>query len=207
MMRKRWAMAWIIASGMGFLFCIPIDYMRIYSYACQCMTHIIDVREYPEFAGGSIPGARLTPLGTLSKVAGNWDREDKYVLVCRSGQRAGQAQRILAEMSFQNLEILAGGIEGWTAAGNTPIVQQKRPISLERQVRIAAGAMVAVSTAAGLWGHPAAFALTMFVGCGLVFAGISNICMMATVIGKMPWNRVPANLVPVKPVPGSCEQG
>ena len=193
MMRKRWAMALIIASGIGFLFRIAIDYMSIQSYDCQYMTHIIDVREYPEFAGGAMPGARLTPLGTLSNAAANWDREDKYLLVCRSGQRAGQAQQILAGMGFQNLEILAGGIEGWTAAGNKPVVQAKRPMSLERQVRIAAGAMVAISTAAGLWVHPAAFALTMFVGCGLVFAGVSNICMMATVLGKMPWNRVPGN--------------
>lgn len=162
------------------------------------MTHIIDVREYPEFAGGAMPGARLTPLGTLSTAAANWDREDKYLLVCRSGQRAGQARQILAGMGFQNLEILAGGIEGWMAAGNKPVVQAKRPMSLERQVRIAAGAMVATSTAAGLWVHPAAFALTMFVGCGLIFAGVSNICMMATVLGKMPWNRMPGNAVNAK---------
>ena len=61
-------------------------------------------------------------------------------------------------------------------------------MSLERQVRIAAGTLVLIGVALGFV-HPAFFALAAFVGAGLTFAGITDRCGMALILAKMPWNK------------------
>ena len=67
-------------------------------------------------------------------------------------------------------------------------------MSLERQVRIAAGSLVALGAATAglcpdpLWSKLGA-GLAAFVGCGLVFAGITDTCGMGMLIARMPWNR------------------
>ena len=62
-------------------------------------------------------------------------------------------------------------------------------MSLERQVRIAAGSLVVIGVAVGHFVNPAGFGLSAFIGAGLVFAGITDTCGMGMVIAKMPWNR------------------
>jgi hypothetical protein len=63
-------------------------------------------------------------------------------------------------------------------------------MALDRQVRIAAGALVLLGVGLSLWVHPAFVALSAFVGGGLVFAGITGTCGMAMLLAKMPWNQV-----------------
>jgi hypothetical protein len=38
---------------------------------------------------------------------------------------------------------------------------------------------------------PPFYALSAFVGAGLVFAGVSGFCGMAKILAYMPWNRRP----------------
>jgi hypothetical protein len=60
---------------------------------------------------------------------------------------------------------------------------------MERQVRTAAGSLILISLAlARSVSHTFLFA-TAFVGVGLVFAGVSNTCLMASILGRLPWNR------------------
>jgi hypothetical protein len=70
-------------------------------------------------------------------------------------------------------------------------------ISLERQVRIAAGSLVLIGSALAWWVHPAFIGLAAFVGAGLVFAGATDTCGMGLLLARMPWNRV-------KTEPASC---
>lgn len=149
----------------------------------------IDVREYPEFASGSIEGSELVPLGSLERACADWDRTQPLTMICRTDRRSVQAQELLLARGFEDVEILAGGMEEWRERGRPMIVVARRPWSLERQVRVGAGSMVVISlllarlvSAKFLW-------WTGFVGCGLVFAGVTDICMMAVVLGRMPWNR------------------
>ncbi|MES1180960.1 MAG: DUF2892 domain-containing protein, partial [Verrucomicrobiota bacterium] len=65
----------------------------------------------------------------------------------------------------------------------------QKTISIERQVRIGAGSFVVVGTALGWLVHPAFYLLAGFVGAGLVFAGVTDICGLAIVLAKAPWNR------------------
>jgi rhodanese-related sulfurtransferase len=150
---------------------------------------LIDVREYPEFAAGAIPGASLVPLSSLKQKAANWDRKDSYVLVCKSGKRSDQGSATLATMGFRNISVLEGGTDAWISAGLPVQSAAHKPWSLERQVRPIAGAMILLSTAVGLLMSRWFFAFTLFVGAGLLFAGVTDICLMATLLGKMPWNR------------------
>ena len=149
----------------------------------------IDVREYPEFAEAALPKSELVPLSTVTTAAAAWRRDEPLVLICRSGKRATQAAEKLAQLGFLDLAILEGGVEAWRRAMLPIEVSQRKPWSLERQVRVIAGAMVLLSTLLGLLYSPWFFAWTLFVGGGLFIAGMADVCLMATLLGKMPWNR------------------
>jgi hypothetical protein len=69
------------------------------------------------------------------------------------------------------------------------VVRGKATISLERQVRIAAGSIVLIGTLMGAFVHPAFLGLSAFVGAGLVFAGITDTCGMGMLLARMPWNQ------------------
>jgi hypothetical protein len=62
-------------------------------------------------------------------------------------------------------------------------------MSLERQARIAAGALVFTGALLGYFVNPAWIALSGFVGAGLIFAGITDTCCMGMLIARMPWNN------------------
>lgn len=58
-----------------------------------------------------------------------------------------------------------------------------------RQVQIAAGGVVVLGMALGALVHPGFHALAAVVGAGLVFAGASGTCALASLLRKMPWSR------------------
>lgn len=147
---------------------------------------LIDVREYPEYAAGYIKGSRLMKA---SAIAETLDAAEPVVLICRSGRRALDAANTLEARGFTNLRILNGGIQAWQSAGLPLIKAAKIPVSLERQVRIIAGSLVLFFMLLGATISPWLFLGATFVAAGLVFAGITDICMMATLLGKAPWNR------------------
>ena len=71
-----------------------------------------------------------------------------------------------------------------------PVVRGKKTISLERQVRMAAGLLVLLGALLGWLVHPIFVALSAFVGAGLVFAGITDTCGMGLLLARLPWNQV-----------------
>jgi rhodanese-related sulfurtransferase len=150
---------------------------------------LIDVREYPEFAEGHIESSELVPLGTLNKASEGWNRSEPLTLICRSGHRAERARQTLAEKGFTMLKVLDGGVQAWSSAGKPLTVAANRPWSMERQVRVTAGSLVLVFCALGLLASEKFFIGAALIGAGLVFAGVSNTCMMASVLGRMPWNN------------------
>lgn len=151
---------------------------------------VVDVREYPEYAAGHVEGARLAPLGSLERVVESWSRDEALVLVCKAGGRAEKARQQLAAKGFSNLMVFDGGMDRWRAAGLAVVKEAHQPWSLERQVRIVAGGLVLVTLWLGLSVSKMWLIGTGSVGAGLVFAGVSDICMMASLLGWLPWNRV-----------------
>ena len=157
---------------------------------------IVDVREYPEFARGAIPGARLVPLGTLQRNAEEWDRGCRYVMVCKSGKRSEQAAGTLAKIGFRNIAMLHGGTDAWISAGFPVQRGSSRVWSLERQVRAIAGVLILAFTIAGIMISRWFLGATLFVGAGLTVAGVFDLCLMAKILGKMPWNQARTEHIP-----------
>lgn len=153
---------------------------------------IIDVREYPEFAAGHIQGATPVPLATLTRVSQDWEKSHPLLLVCKSGRRAEQARQHLDSLGFTALNVLPGGMDAWDTAGNPVVQATRQPWAMERQVRVVAGALVVATVVLAVTASRYFLIGTALVGSGLVFAGVSNTCMMASVLGRMPWNRAQA---------------
>jgi rhodanese-related sulfurtransferase len=85
--------------------------------------------------------------------------------------------------------VVEGGTLAWIAA-NLPVTRSAvKMISLERQVRIAAGSLVLIGVLLGWFVHRGFYGLAAFVGAGLVFAGITDFCGMGLLLAKLPWNR------------------
>lgn len=154
---------------------------------------LIDVRTPAEFRevhidfAENLPLDRLDPTALPGPACGTAD-QPLYV-VCRSGNRAKQACEKLVAAGVSNVVNVEGGTLAYEAAG-LPVVRGQKTISLERQVRIAAGALVLTGAILGLFVHPYWIALSAFVGAGLMFAGITDTCGMGMLLARMPWNQV-----------------
>jgi len=150
---------------------------------------IIDVREYAEYAAGNIKDAKLVPLGTVREASETWNKGEPLTLVCKSGRRSEEARRQLAAHGFTMLSLLPGGMAAWTEAGKPIEVAAHHPWAMERQVRTAAGSLILATLALGVLRSRYFFLGTAAVGAGLVYAGVSDSCMMASGLARMPWNR------------------
>lgn len=57
-------------------------------------------------------------------------------------------------------------------------------MKIERYLRLIAGVFVLLSVALGYWVHPAWFLFTAFVGLNLLQSGLTNWCLMMTILRK-----------------------
>lgn len=150
---------------------------------------LLDVRESGEYASEYIAGSVSMPLSGFdpSQVIKMGDRP--LVLCCQSGMRSSQAAQKLREYGLTNVMQLKDGLSSWKASGFKTQMDRNAPISLFRQVQIVAGSLVAIGTGLGVLVSPWFLLLSGFVGCGLVFAGISNTCAMGMLLAKLPYNQ------------------
>ncbi|MCG9894329.1 MAG: rhodanese-like domain-containing protein [Fimbriimonadaceae bacterium] len=155
---------------------------------------LIDVRSPGEFAAGHIPGAVNMPMEEVEARVLDMHGHDPVVLVCQSGNRACMTFDVLSAQR-DDLMVLEGGTSAWQQAGRSVIRTSRARWSLERQVRLAAGLLVLIGSLLAVLAAPGWVYLAMFVGAGLTFAGLTNICGMASLFAIMPWNRpaVPAS--------------
>lgn len=150
---------------------------------------LLDVRTPGEYSTAHIRGAYNVPLDALGEHAAEIAAIGApVVLVCQSGQRATQAETTLSASGMPHLHLLEGGMRGWTSAG-LPVVRGRSRISMERQVRIAAGTLTAAGAVLALVVSPWFAILPAVVGSGLVFSGVTDTCGMGTLLGRLPYNR------------------
>lgn len=154
---------------------------------------LLDVRTPVEFRELHAAGARNVPLDQLDPVivmqARNGAGNDPLYVICRGGSRGRQACEKFVQAGYLNVVNVEGGTLAWAERG-LPVVRGKKTISLERQVRIAAGLLVLLGALLAWLVHPAFTALSALVGAGLVYAGVSDTCGMGLLLARMPWNRV-----------------
>ncbi len=150
---------------------------------------LIDVRTPVEFRELHVEHARNVPLDQLDPVAvmqaRNGSKDEPLYLICRSGSRGRPACEKFLAAGFSNVVNVEGGTLACVEAG-LPVVRGKKAISLERQVRIAAGSLVMLGVLLGWLVHPALAGLSAFVGAGLIFAGITDTCGMGMMLARMP---------------------
>ncbi len=159
---------------------------------------ILDVRTAMEHAEKRlarphehVPLDELNPADFMARHAGR----DVYIL-CRSGGRAARAAEQLAAGGCACVHVVEGGLTACEACGQklegygaNGTACGGKPLSLERQVRIAAGTLAAAGALLGLTISPLFTIVPLFVGCGLVFAGVTDRCGMALLLTKAPWNK------------------
>jgi len=125
-------------------------------------------------------------------------KDDHLYILCASGNRAKQAADKFIKAGYPHVHVIEGGLgaceisgvpmKGY-GAGAVKTGTGKTPVSLERQVRIAAGALVVIGAVLGLTVNPQFIWLSLFVGGGLISAGVTNRCGMALMLAKAPWNK------------------
>jgi glyoxylase-like metal-dependent hydrolase (beta-lactamase superfamily II)/rhodanese-related sulfurtransferase len=146
---------------------------------------IVDVRLPAEYRAMHLEPSLCVPLDELARRRGELPRDRELVLVCRTGARARLAA---AELSDFRTRVLDGGLVAWQEAGH-PIVEGKAHVSLERQVRIAAGVLACAGGTLAVTVSPWFGLLPALVGAGLVYAGVTDRCGMAMLLGRLPYNR------------------
>lgn len=148
---------------------------------------LVDVREPDEFKHLSIPGSKNVPLDEVRDAAEKLRKYGTVYVTCGSGVRSQQACMALEGMGI-NVVNVDGGLTAWQREG---LVTKGKGLKLPiiRQVMIAAGSLTIISVLGALFVSTWWVFLSLAVGCGLLFAGLSGYCFMAWLLAKMPWNR------------------
>ncbi|MET7745073.1 rhodanese-like domain-containing protein [Streptomyces sp. NPDC005385] len=154
---------------------------------------VLDVRAPGEYATGHLLGALNIPLDHLKQALPDIrhaaERGD-ILVVCASGARSENACRTLAAHGI-TAATLTGGTGAWAADGHPlhhPDTTRNTAWSMERQVRLTAGAVVLTGLGLGRL-RPAFRLASAGVAGGLVFSALTNTCGMAALLAKMPHNR------------------
>jgi len=155
---------------------------------------LLDVRTPGEFETAHIDGSVNIPVDELDHVIAELRQVGaELVVVCHSGARAASACDRLRAGGVGRLRRLHGGVAAWEQAGG-PLNRGRRRWSLERQVRLVAGSIVASSILISVR-HPGARFVAGAIGAGLTFAAVSDTCALGSVLAKLPHNR------PARPAP------
>ena len=79
----------------------------------------LDVRTPGEFMSGFIKGAKNIDFqsGNFETEIAALDKNVTYAVYCRSGNRSGQAVKVMHDAGFHNVYNLNGGVIDWSNAG------------------------------------------------------------------------------------------
>ncbi len=86
---------------------------------------IVDVRQPDEYVEAHVPGAVLIPLGELAARFAEIPGGDPLYVICASGGRSLSAAAALIDSGYRAVSV-AGGTNGWLAAGHPVVAGQGR---------------------------------------------------------------------------------
>ena len=78
---------------------------------------LLDVRENSEWDEFHVPETTHIPLGELAERVDELPRDQRIVVICRSGNRSQQGRDILLEAGFTEVTSMDGGLKEWLALG------------------------------------------------------------------------------------------
>ncbi len=169
-----------------------IDVKRLADEQSRTDVDVIDVRMPTEFREIHAECARNVPLDSLDPKAVMASRNGSAVqplyVICRGGNRSVQACKKFIDAGFENVVNVEGGTIAWDKAG-LPVVRGKKSLPLMQQVQMMAGFLTLLGVVMAYFVHPYFVGLSAFIGAGLMFAGATGFCPMASTIAKMPWNQ------------------
>ncbi len=153
---------------------------------------LIDVRELAEYQQNSIKGSILIPRSDISADKLPEEYKGKKIIIhCQMGGRSNKAcSKLEAEDPSLKLYNMQGGILAWQECGyeTDKKISSGNKLSIENQIRILIGAVIIISSLLTFY-NPKFIIITLLTGFGLFISGITNICMMAKFLAKMPWNK------------------
>ena len=152
---------------------------------------VVDVRSPAEYGEAHVPFAVNHPLPDLDARALRAEIEKngkRLVFICKSGARGRSACEKAIASGISSVFNVDGGTGAWIEAG-LPVARGAKSFSVERQTRITIGLMVLLGVGLGAFVHPYFLGISAFFGAGLVYAGLSDSCMLGLLIASMPWNR------------------
>ncbi len=156
---------------------------------------ILDVRTPAEFQAVHVPCVRSQPLDRLDCAAelARHDGATPIYLLCHSGARAKTAAQQFEAAGFEGCVVVEGGTQAWADAG-LPVERGERSVlPLDRQLQITIGILVITGVLLAKFVDPSWIWLSGFVGAGLLFAGLTGICALRSVLARMPWNQAKAS--------------
>lgn len=149
---------------------------------------LVDVREADELAALRIPGTEAAPLSIIS-----WmdlrpaTQEFPIIFTCNSGRRTTQNSDLLQRLAGGPAWQMEGGTSAWAKQG-LPTETSKKTLPIFRQIQIGAGSLMLLGLLGSLIWTPMLW-LSAFVGCGLIFAGVTGFCGLGLLLSAMPWNK------------------
>lgn len=165
---------------------------------------LIDVRSPLEYNEVHIKGSVNIPMDMVaSKLDELGKAADACIVLCRTGTRSAMAADMLLQSGIKDVKVLDGGMTRWQKE-RLPVEKGVGGISIERQVRIGAGTLVLAGIALAVLVNPAFIGISIFVSCGLIYAGLTDNCMMGMLLMKLPYNK---KLYKTKSGGGTCAMG
>ena len=158
-------------------------------------TCILDVRTAAEVNTAGLPDCLHIPLHELSaerlqeEILKSGKNGKHIYLLCQAGRRAELAADALHGKLDAELYIIEGGMEAVKKSDIPLAAQGRKVLPLDRQMRIAAGLIILLGAVLGATIHPAFYGLSAFIGAGLIFAGLTDICPLTGLIASVPWNK------------------
>jgi len=150
---------------------------------------LLDVRSALEFTQVHIKDSINVPIDILSaKINDLIQSKQSYIVLCRTGNRSPMAADMLIQAGFNKVKVMQGGTTRWHKE-KLPIIKGEGGISLERQIRLIAGSLVLFGIITAWLLHWAFVFISVFVSCGLIYAGTTDNCLMGMLLMKLPYNK------------------
>lgn len=164
----------------------PVSVNRLIS---DGKARLIDVREPRERARMLVPGSASMPLDSFDAAQLHAAKDELVIFHCHGGTRSRKAlDRALAHGKGTYAH-MRGGIQAWKAAGLPVVESPGLSLTPMQQTQVLMGLLVLVGTLLGAFVTPWALILSGFIGCGMIYAGLSGNCAIANLLASMPWNR------------------
>lgn len=152
-------------------------------------TLYVDVRSPEECYAEYIQGFVNIPLNGLAEQEAGLSRFSRFVVLCKSGIRAKQgASAIKNLLPSADVGYIKGGLDRLASNGKSEIASAGKALPIIRQVQIVAGSAVILTSILAFM-QPWIFLVVAGIGAGLLLAGVTGKCAVASMMQAMPWNK------------------